>query len=80
MRTTSFINLANIYRSLDQATDFIIVEVAAKFYNPAMADKPITVQEMGRLGGLARARKHGKNKLRKWGKLGGRPRKKAARK
>ncbi len=40
-----------------------------------MPKKPTTIQELGRLGGLARARKHSKRKLRQWGQLGGRPKK-----
>lgn len=30
---------------------------------------------LGKKGGKARAKKHGKTELSKWGKLGGRPRK-----
>ena len=30
---------------------------------------------LGKLGGQARAAKHGKKKLKEWAKLGGRPRK-----
>jgi hypothetical protein len=41
-------------------------------------EKVITVKELGRLGGLARAQKYSKRQIRKWGKLGGRPRKSAA--
>ena len=33
----------------------------------------MTVAEMARLGGLARAKAHGKAEIRKWGKQGGRP-------
>jgi hypothetical protein len=36
--------------------------------------KELTVRELARLGGLARARKYRKRQLREWGKLGGRPR------
>ena len=42
--------------------------------------KPLTVQEAGRRGGKARAKKYPPEKLREWAKLGGwpkgRPRKK----
>jgi len=37
--------------------------------------KPITVAEAGRRGGRARAKKYPPEQLRKWAKLGGRPRK-----
>jgi hypothetical protein len=33
----------------------------------------MTVAEMARMGGLARAKAHSKVQLRKWGKEGGRP-------
>ena len=35
--------------------------------------KELTVREMARMGGIARAKAHGKAQLRKWGKEGGRP-------
>jgi len=35
----------------------------------------MTVNEMARMGGGARAKAHSKAELRKWGKLGGRPEK-----
>jgi len=38
-------------------------------------EKVVTVKELARLGGLARARKYSKRQIRRWGKLGGRPRK-----
>jgi CTP:molybdopterin cytidylyltransferase MocA len=38
-----------------------------------MKEKPITVAEMARLGGLARAKAHSEAEIRKWGKQGGRP-------
>jgi hypothetical protein len=38
-----------------------------------MSEKPMTVAEMARMGGLARAKAHSKAQLRKWGKEGGRP-------
>ena len=38
-----------------------------------MGETPMTVIEMARLGGLARARVHSKAELRKWGRRGGRP-------
>jgi hypothetical protein len=42
-------------------------------------DKPLTIEEFSRRGGLARARKYSKKQLREWsklgGKLGGRPKK-----
>ena len=38
-----------------------------------MAEKPMTVGEMARLGGLARASAYSKAQLRKWAKEGGRP-------
>jgi DNA invertase Pin-like site-specific DNA recombinase len=38
-----------------------------------MGKKPMTVAEMARMGGLARAKAHSKAQLRKWGKEGGRP-------
>jgi hypothetical protein len=34
-------------------------------------EKTITVKELGRLGGPARARKYSKCQIRRWGKLGG---------
>jgi len=42
---------------------------------PALRKKALTVHELARLGGLARARKYSKRQLRAWSKLGGRPRK-----
>lgn len=39
--------------------------------------KPLTITEMARSGGLATLKKHGRKKMREWGKLGGRPPKKA---
>jgi hypothetical protein len=38
-----------------------------------MSEKPMTVSEMARMGGLARAKAHSKAQIRKWGKQGGRP-------
>ena len=38
-----------------------------------MSEKPMTVAEMARMGGLARAKAYSKAQLRKWGKEGGRP-------
>jgi len=38
-----------------------------------MSEEPMTVSEMARMGGLARAKAHGKAKIRAWGKQGGRP-------
>ena len=38
-----------------------------------MSEKPMTVVEMARMGGLARAKAHSKAQLRKWGTEGGRP-------
>jgi hypothetical protein len=38
-----------------------------------MSEKPMTVAEMARMGGIARAKAHSKPQLRKWGKEGGRP-------
>jgi DNA invertase Pin-like site-specific DNA recombinase len=38
-----------------------------------MTEKPMTVAEMARMGGLARAKAYSKAHLRKWGKEGGRP-------
>ena len=38
-----------------------------------MSEKPMTVAEMARMGGLARAKAYSKTQLRKWGKEGGRP-------
>ncbi len=40
-----------------------------------MSEKPMTVTEMARMGGIARSRAHTKAELRAWGKEGGRPRK-----
>jgi len=42
-------------------------------YNPGMGKKPMTVVEMARMGGVARAKTHSKAQLRKWGMEGGRP-------
>jgi hypothetical protein len=39
--------------------------------------KAVTVKELARLGGLARVRKYSKRQIRRWGKLGGRPKKAA---
>jgi hypothetical protein len=38
-----------------------------------MSEKPMTVTEMARMGGIARAKTHSKAELRAWGKEGGRP-------
>jgi len=38
-----------------------------------MGEKPMTVVEMARMGGLARAKAHTRGEIRAWGKLGGRP-------
>jgi len=38
-----------------------------------MSEKPMTVAEMARMGGLARAKGYTKAQLRKWGEKGGRP-------
>jgi hypothetical protein len=38
-----------------------------------MGKKPMTVVEMARMGGLARAKANSKTQLRKWGMEGGRP-------
>jgi DNA invertase Pin-like site-specific DNA recombinase len=38
-----------------------------------MSEKLMTVAEMARMGGLARAKAHSKAELRAWGKQGGRP-------
>jgi hypothetical protein len=38
-----------------------------------MSEKPMTVVEMARMGGLARAKAHSKAQIRAWGKQGGRP-------
>ena len=38
-----------------------------------MSEKPMTVAEMARMGGLARAKASSKAQLRAWGKQGGRP-------
>jgi hypothetical protein len=35
--------------------------------------KELTVREMARMGGMARAKAHSKAQLRAWGKQGGRP-------
>jgi hypothetical protein len=40
-----------------------------------MSEKPMTVAEMARMGGMARAKAHSKAELRAWGKHGGRPEK-----
>ena len=40
-----------------------------------MSEKPMTVVEMARMGGLARAKAHSKAEIRAWGRQGGRPRK-----
>ena len=39
-----------------------------------MSEKPMTVADMARMGGLARAKRYSKAQLREWGKEGGRPR------
>jgi hypothetical protein len=38
-----------------------------------MTEKPMTVAEMARIGGLGRAKAYSKAQLRAWGKQGGRP-------
>jgi len=38
-----------------------------------MSEEPMTVNEMARMGGVARAKVHSKAELRKWGTRGGRP-------
>jgi hypothetical protein len=38
-----------------------------------MSEKPMTVTEMARMGGIARAKAHTKAELRAWGRQGGRP-------
>jgi hypothetical protein len=38
-----------------------------------MGKKPISVIDMARMGGIARAKAHGKAELRAWAKQGGRP-------
>lgn len=38
-----------------------------------MREKSMTVAEMARMGGLARAKQYSKARLRAWGKRGGRP-------
>jgi DNA invertase Pin-like site-specific DNA recombinase len=38
-----------------------------------MGKKPMTVAEMARMGGLARAKAYSKAQLRAWGRRGGRP-------
>jgi len=37
--------------------------------------KELTVRDMARMGGIARAKAHSKTQLRKWGEEGGRPHK-----
>jgi len=38
-----------------------------------MSEKPITVAEIARMGGVARSKAHRKAELRKWGKQDSRP-------
>ena len=38
-----------------------------------MGEKPMTVAEMARMGGIARAKARTKAEIRAWGKQGGRP-------
>jgi hypothetical protein len=38
-----------------------------------MSEQPMTVTEMARIGGRARAERHSKAEIRRWGKQGGRP-------
>ena len=38
-----------------------------------MSEKPMTVAEMARMGGIARAKAHSKAELRTWGRQGGHP-------
>jgi hypothetical protein len=44
-------------------------------YTPRMGEKtkPLTVQEAGKRGGKARAKKYPKEKLQEWARLGGWP-------
>lgn len=41
-----------------------------------MPKKPITVAEAGRRGARKTLKRYGREQLREWGKLGGRPKKK----
>jgi DNA-binding NarL/FixJ family response regulator len=38
-----------------------------------VSEKPMTVAEMARMGGIARAKAHSKAELRAWGRQGGHP-------
>lgn len=38
-----------------------------------MTEKPMTVAEMARMGGRARAKAHSKDQIQQWGRQGGRP-------
>ena len=38
-----------------------------------MSEKPMTVTEMARMGGIARAKAHTKPEIQAWGRQGGRP-------
>ena len=42
-------------------------------------NKPLTITEVARRGGLSTLKKYGKRQLREWGKLGGRPPRKKGR-
>lgn len=42
--------------------------------------KELTISEVARMGGRSTLKKYGKRRMREWGKFGGRPRKKKARK
>jgi general stress protein YciG len=39
-------------------------------------NRPLTINEVARRGGLSTLKKYGRKKMREWGKRGGRPRKK----
>jgi len=48
--------------------------LSVKYYwDMAKKKKPVTVAEAGRRGGKARAKKHSREQLRAWAKLGGWP-------
>jgi hypothetical protein len=53
--------------------NYVLTRHVFRCYNPGMGKKPMTVAEMARMGGLARAKAHSKAELRAWGKQGGRP-------
>ena len=70
----SYIQVNIIYViSHNLLANYVLTRHVFRCYNPGMGKKPMTVVEMARMGGLARAEAYSKTQLRNWGKEGGRP-------